>query len=41
MQTNLSVTSLVPSCANCKVNLGDFNKPVLKNELMVLYFQEI
>jgi len=41
MQTNLSVTSLVPSYENCKVNLGDFDKPVLKNELMVFHVQEI
>jgi hypothetical protein len=41
MQTNFSVISVITSHANCKVYLGEFDKAVLKNELMVLYVQEI
>jgi len=41
MQTNLSVPSLITSYANCNIYLGEFDKAVLKNELMVLYVLEI
>jgi hypothetical protein len=40
MQADLSVTSLITPYANCKIHLGEFNKVVLKNELMVLNVQE-
>jgi hypothetical protein len=40
MRVDLSVTSLITPYANCKIHLGEFNKVVLKNELMLLNVQE-